>query len=500
MVRLNCLDFLNISPNFFIFQSKTNKTNFGGFLFLIYIIIMILISLAYILDYALNEKYEIETSTITYRYKSFDASPNPEIDIQVTLYLKEDMTNMTDRFFMKLNNHYYKGVYNQTIGDDYDIFGIKGEIQYHLKTNYPNIEDKKVELYYKCEYPDCHEIDQEYNNIDQVSSIFLATKRYIVDHYDKNPLKVSKDYDEKNQFLYSEEDSFFATIHWTSIVYKENQGVSRLFNNLLGIQENSTGGYIEYNEEKDLNFYSYKYHYDVDEDKNKVIIHGTFKFEQEKYIEYKRKEIEFTDVIAKIGALFSTLNFIFSTIYKFYSRNFDNYKIIDKILEYQDINKKRVLINNNIKNKDDESNEINKICLPLIKDNDEKDKEMKKEENKFDTFLKEKSNEKKEINNYDFNNYVEEMIEKEKNIYLPKLSFFDFFLRNIYCKKCKKNKKQEIINICNQIIAKYSSIDRVIIYLMKIDNLYKDYKWNNPKLNDLKSDESLKSLYNLLEI
>jgi hypothetical protein len=191
-----------------------------------------------------------------------------------------------------------------------------------------------------------------------------------VDHYDKNPLKVSKDYDEKNQFLYSEEDSFFATIHWTSIVYKENQGVSRLFNNLLGIQENSTGGYIEYNEEKDLNFYSYKYHYDVDEDKNKVIIHGTFKFEQEKYIEYKRKEIEFTDVIAKIGALFSTLNFIFSTIYKFYSRNFDNYKIIDKILEYQDINKKRVLINNKIKNKDDESNEINKICLPLIKDND----------------------------------------------------------------------------------------------------------------------------------
>ena len=169
-------------------------------------------------------------------------------------------------------------------------------------------------------------------------------------------------------------------------------------------------------------------------------------------------------------------------------------------MEYQGINKKRVLINNNIKNKDDESNEINKICLPLIKDNDEKDKEMKKEENKFDTFLKEKSNEKKEINNYDFNNYVEEMIEKEKNIYLPKLSFFDFFLRNIYCKKCKKNKKQEIINICNQIIAKYSSIDRVIIYLMKIDNLYKDYKWNNPKLNDLKSDESLKTLYNLLEI
>ena len=128
MVRLNCLDFLNNSPNFFIFQNKANKTNFGGFLFLIYIIIMILISLAYILDYAFNEKYEIETSTITYRYKSFDASPNPEIDIRVIVYLKEDMANMTDRLFIKLNNQYYSGIYNQTIGGDYDIFDIKGEI------------------------------------------------------------------------------------------------------------------------------------------------------------------------------------------------------------------------------------------------------------------------------------------------------------------------------------------------------------------------------------
>ena len=51
------LDFLNESPNFFIFQKKANQTNFGGVLFLIYIIIMILISLAYILDYELNDKY-----------------------------------------------------------------------------------------------------------------------------------------------------------------------------------------------------------------------------------------------------------------------------------------------------------------------------------------------------------------------------------------------------------------------------------------------------------
>ena len=55
------LDYLNESPNIFIFQKKANKTNFGGVLFLLYIIIMILISFAYILDYALNEKYIYES-------------------------------------------------------------------------------------------------------------------------------------------------------------------------------------------------------------------------------------------------------------------------------------------------------------------------------------------------------------------------------------------------------------------------------------------------------
>ena len=61
------LDFLSESPKMFIFNKEANKTNFGGILFLIYIIIMILISLAYILDYAFNDKYTIE-NMITYNY------------------------------------------------------------------------------------------------------------------------------------------------------------------------------------------------------------------------------------------------------------------------------------------------------------------------------------------------------------------------------------------------------------------------------------------------
>ena len=58
------LDFLTDSPKIFIFQKDKNKTNFGGILFLIYIIVMILISLIYLADYSMNEKYSYESLTI----------------------------------------------------------------------------------------------------------------------------------------------------------------------------------------------------------------------------------------------------------------------------------------------------------------------------------------------------------------------------------------------------------------------------------------------------
>ena len=45
--------------------------------------------------------------------------------------------------------------------------------------------------------------------------------------------------------------------------------------------------------------------------------------------------MEFLDVLANIGALFSTIKFVFSFVFNFYSKNFDNYKIVGKILSHQ---------------------------------------------------------------------------------------------------------------------------------------------------------------------
>ena len=52
--------FFKQASKYFYFPWKKNQTNFGGVLFLIYIIIMILISAAYIYDYKENDKYIYE--------------------------------------------------------------------------------------------------------------------------------------------------------------------------------------------------------------------------------------------------------------------------------------------------------------------------------------------------------------------------------------------------------------------------------------------------------
>jgi len=506
MVKLNCLDFLNNSPNFFIFQNETNKTNFGGVLFLIYIIVMVFISLAYILDYSLNVKYEIQASTITYRDKSFDITPNPEVDMLIGITLYEDI-NITNLLYVKIEDQFYSGVYNK-INEECENFCRKGRIEYHIKAKYLELEEKRIDIVYRCEDDDCEDLYDPNNNLTKIDSIIIQTKSYIIDHYGDIPLKISNDYDCINSFSYIYDETydtnFDALIHWISIVYKEKQGISRIFNNLLGISDNITWGYVEFDYAKDLfryDGYSYDIDYDTVEDtKHMMAVLGTIRFEQTKYIQYIRKKIEFTDVIATIGALFSTFNFIFSTICKYYSKNFDNYKIVEKLLDYHNINKTKKIMSNIIKNKEIELNNMNEIKKPEIDDIDEKDKEINNDI--IDPLIKDISieKEKEEINDIDINIFDKKMLNKEKKIYLPKLTFFDFFLENIYCKKCKKSKKQELINICNQIIAEYASIDSVLIKMITLENLFKDYKWINPKLNDLSNNRLIQILLDKLNI
>ena len=118
------------------------------------------------------------------------------------------------------------------------------------------------------------------------------------------------------------------------------------------------------------------------------------------------------------------------------------------------------------------NNEIN-LNLNLLSSNI-----SKKEE-------KEEEDENEEINTF-----------LNKNI--KKLSFLDFFINNVYCKCCSKVNKQEIINVCNNIIYKYCSIESILSRQILVDNLIKDYRWNNKDLSSINNNEYFIKLKNLL--
>ena len=55
---MNALDFISDSPKVCIFQKSSNKTNLGGILTLIYLIILVLIIIAYLYNFFTYAKYE----------------------------------------------------------------------------------------------------------------------------------------------------------------------------------------------------------------------------------------------------------------------------------------------------------------------------------------------------------------------------------------------------------------------------------------------------------
>ena len=185
------------------------------------------------------------------------------------------------------------------------------------------------------------------------------------------------------------------------------------------------------------------------------------------YDKYARKEISILDVFANIAALASTALNLMALAYGFlYSENYDNYKIVENILS----EKMRFNINYN-KNPEDEIGKI-ELNSDLIEPSEEN----------------EKNNEEKNI---EIGRGEENII---KNIDLPSPNFFDFLIHKIYFKCFGHSKKQAIIESCNDMVSKYITIESIIYNQIRLDNLLKDYKWNNPQYESNQKDEFILGL------
>ena len=88
-------------------------------------------------------------------------------------------------------------------------------------------------------------------------------------------------------------------------------------------------------------------------------------------------------------------------------------------------------------------------------------------------------------------------IEKEENLDnydLNGINFMYFLLNNVYCKTKNIKKEFEIINICNNILMKYISVEVILYNQIILESILKDYKWNDICLKNIGNNFLVKKL------
>ena len=477
---MNKLDFFSKPPNLYIFQKRKNKTLFGSILFIIYIIIMLFIFLLYILEYLKNDKYEYNCNT-SFIFKKedeeYDEIFNPTLDFEISLEGGDEFE------FQECDFIDGGGVY------------IKKNGLYKTKRK---VNELCIDIKYICNDSNCSSLDSwnasDYSYSLIGPSLTIYYKSFIIDHQGNTPLQIKDEFEDL--YMIFPFDPFYlhsGKYTWKNIIYNEKKGISNI---LLKQKENYHYGFIEDNSRilttftlDEPKFDEKLGNYTLD------VARAYLDINYNSYIECNRKKNSFLDVIAKIGSLFSTFNFFFCFFYNFYSKNFNNYKLIDKIL--------------NIKKESNKFQELERFNLgnsiPLLKE-EEKKKDNQQNikirdiNNKCEPLIKEISNGSNITNNLANINYRIDSDEESNNEskFLKKFSFFDFIYNSVYFKFCKRNKRQEIINSCKKLVSKYLSIDSILINQLKLENLFKDYNWNNVLLNNLENNELIIKIKNLL--
>ena len=79
---------------------------------------------------------------------------------------------------------------------------------------------------------------------------------------------------------------------------------------------------------------------------------------------------------------------------------------------------------------------------------------------------------------------------------LNELCCCEYVFNNFYCKCCKKYNSQDLINKVKDITYEYLSMERLLYNQILLENLIKDYRWNNPALYDIQNSEVIIKLRN----
>ena len=135
------LDIISSSPNLYILQKSSNKKNFGGFLFLIYLLAILFIFIIYIIDYVQNDKYIIQ---------SFE-HPNSKTDEEINSRNTDELYNPNINFKLDLRAFFQDK--EQYLPKKFKLYDNKvGQFIERNKHFNKKITEFNIYVLYECDY------------------------------------------------------------------------------------------------------------------------------------------------------------------------------------------------------------------------------------------------------------------------------------------------------------------------------------------------------------
>ena len=473
-------DILSQPPRTYIFERYSNKTIFGGVLSIIYLLIMIFISIYYIYNYIIGDKYEYYYS---YRelpeeqkkkaFAGFD--PNPPIHIKLDAINELDWNISSNLKFIYYNKDsdkkiIYRNDWTEITIPDYAI----------------------IDLYYSID--DINDIKEiEFGENFEVN---LTYKTFYLDH--QNPVCPFKKIVIYKYLRFNFEKNFILYMNWEFTKYKEKNDIFKIFSNYLRRPIQFLDGRLTINDLKEeKNDGEYNNEYIIDGEIHKYLGSIVIFNSRDTIHEYLRQKREWLSVLATISALANSFYSIFVRFFYFiYSKKYDQYKIFKNIL----------LLDAKIKKSDsiflsEASNlKLNNFSL-------EKKVEKALEVREIQVINSNKNDSCSSTNNNDKGSECPTTEKEEKdeevdnnNLHLPKMPFVNFIFNNLFIDKCSNSNKQKLINLSSKIIYKYYSIENILYNQIKFENLLNDYKWNNPKLKNVQNNKTILEIRNNLQI
>ena len=487
------IDFISQGPQLSIFKEDANKTNLGGVLYLIYIIVLVLLAIIYFFDYFSNEKYEYDytlvkrtidqeiedegmNTTLKYDLDCFFILGKDHPDfrkynlIDNKNFLIVDISLLSDKLEKELRDPDEYVVLNTSDNDEECIIK-QGENNEYKK----NTEDFVVGVLYRCEGENCN--IREEDKIQTTSYyLYFAYKGFKLDHQNPDkpiqPLPKNTYWFETVQFL---ENTNIVYFFWGLIQYDEEKGIfSKTYDNMVGNTNTYYAGNIKSKETytDDGHLRNLPNSMNIKDEKGNhfiMLLYLDFIPDPTNYERYSRKKISVLDVLADVSALASTVLDLMALAYGFlYSQNYDNYKIVENIL----MKKMNISLNGRIENENDEKSKI-ELKSDLLEGKEEKENII----NSVNT-EEEEENQKK----------------ASENLNLPSPRFIDFLFHKLYFECFGPSSRQALIESCNDIVAKYITIESILYNQMKLEYLWKDYKWNNPQYEVKQKDDLILDL------